>query len=81
MMRTFDGRVVETFLSNNIKVTGYLEKKESEKFKQHLTTYSHLFSFPDGTITKVQSNDIAVNIFFNCFVYQMNESKEFILVI
>jgi hypothetical protein len=60
MMRTFDGRVVETFLSNSIKVTGYLEKKESEKFKQHLTTYTHLFSFPDGTITKVQSNDIAI---------------------
>ena len=27
MMRTFDGRVVEAFLPNGVKITGYLEKK------------------------------------------------------
>lgn len=60
MMRTFDGRVVEAFLPNGVKITGYLEKKESDKFKQHLTTYTHIFSFKDGTVVKVQANDIAI---------------------
>lgn len=60
MMRTFDGRVVETFLDNGTKITGYLEKKETEVYQVFQTEYVHLFYFPDSSVIKVQEKDIAV---------------------
>ena len=38
MMRTFDGRVVETFLPSGCKIIGYLEKKELEGYNNYLTS-------------------------------------------
>ena len=53
MMRTFYGRVVETFLPSGCKIVGYLEKKELEGYKSHLTSYVNLFYFSDGSSAKV----------------------------
>lgn len=60
MMRTFDGRVVETILPSGCRIIGYLEKKELEGYKNHLTSYVNLFYFSDGSTAKVQLGDIAI---------------------
>ena len=53
MMRTFDGRVVETFLPSGCKIIGYLEKKELEGYNNYLTSYVNLFYFSDESTIKV----------------------------
>lgn len=76
--RSNDGRILETFLPDGTKVTGYKEKKELPGYNQFQTNIIHLLFFKDESVAKIMNNGeiVIISAMDRVALNQMGEKRQ-----